>query len=647
MSRFDKYLALTLPVLFLLAIPRAMADSWPEISADDMKMTSEPKAPGAPAIYLYRQVDRDDGRNGHEIDFARIKILTEEGRKYADVEIPFVKEQADVHGIKARTIQPDGTTAEFKGKVYEKTVVKAKGIKVLAKTFTVPDIRVGTIIDYSYSVDLKEGYVYDSHWILSEQLFTKKAKFSLKPSPDFALRWSWPVGLPTGTKPPEKDGSNIRLESENIPAFQVEDYMPPEDALKFRIDFAYSDGMPEKDDAKFWKQQGKKWYESFNSFVDKRKAMEAAVATIVSPADTPETKLQKIYDRVLKVRNTSFEREKTAQEEKREKLKDINNVEDIWKRGYGNEREVNYLFIALARAAGMDAHPVFASSRSAYFFDPRLMNPHQLNTDVVLVKLPGNDLYLDPGDKFAPFGLLPWFETNVQGLLLDKDGGQWVKTLLPDSSFAKTDRRAVLTLSEDGTLEGTLTVTFGGLEALELRTSERDDDDTSRKTTLEDLVKESIPVGIDVELTNKPDWATPLPTLVAEYHLKVPGWIAGAGRRALMPVGLFGQSEKHVFEHADRVHALYFHHPYVKSDDISITLPLGWTVSSVPAPIKQDAKAVVYSVTTDDKKGSLHLSRTLKVDILLLDKDKYGILRHFFQLVRAGDEQQVVLQPQS
>ncbi|MBI1740172.1 MAG: DUF3857 domain-containing protein [Candidatus Koribacter versatilis] len=649
MSSFHKFMiALVVAGVWMCAVPSARAgESWPPVSPDELTMTGEPKAPGAPAIYLYRQVDRDDGRNGHEVNLARIKILTEEGRKYADVEIPFVKEQAQVHGIKARTIQADGTTADFNGKIYEKTVVKAKGIKFLAKTFTLPDVRLGTIIEYSYTVDLNDQYVYDSRWILSEELFTKKAKFSLKPNPDFALRWNWPIGLPEGTKPPAKEGDYIRLETQNIPAFQVEDFMPPENTLKFRVEFAYSEGSVETDQTKFWKQQGKKWYGTFNDFIDKRKAMEQAVAPIVSPGDAPEAKLQKIYDRVLQVRNTSFEREKTEQEEKRAKQKDVNNVEDVWKRGYGNARHINWLFVALARAAGIDAHSVFISSRSTYFFDPKGMNPNQLNTDVVLVKLPGKDLYVDPGAKFTPFGLLPWYETQVQGLLLDKDGGQWVRTSLPESASAKTERKAELTLSEDGTLEGKLTVTFGGLEAVELRTDQRNEDDTGRKTTLEDIVKESIPVGMEVELTNKPDWTSVSSALVAEYHLKVPGWVSGAGRRALFPVGLFGSSEKHVFEHADRVHALYFHHPYLKSDDISVTLPLGWTIGSLPAPINRDAKAAVYIVKSENNKGALHVSRSLQVDLLFLDKDKYDILRQFFQLVRTGDEQQVVLQPSS
>src|SRR5271170_5806677 len=61
------------------------------ISPDELKMTSEPLAPGAPAVILFREVDRDDnGHTSHEDNYVKIKILTEDGRKYADVEIPFV-----------------------------------------------------------------------------------------------------------------------------------------------------------------------------------------------------------------------------------------------------------------------------------------------------------------------------------------------------------------------------------------------------------------------------------------------------------------------------------------------------------------------------------------------------------------------------
>jgi hypothetical protein len=166
------------------------------VSPDELKMTSEPQAPGASAIILYHQVDRDDnGRTSHEDDYFRIKILTEEGRKHADIEIPFLKGQQDVVAVKGRTIRPDGSIVNFDGKVFEKNLVKGRGVRYMAKTFTLPDVQVGGIIEYSYTMDLGEYMLFDSHWLLSDDLFTKKAQFSLKPYRDtydvWSLRWSW------------------------------------------------------------------------------------------------------------------------------------------------------------------------------------------------------------------------------------------------------------------------------------------------------------------------------------------------------------------------------------------------------------------------------------------------------------------------
>jgi len=145
-------------------------------------MTSEPLAPGAPAIILYRQVDRDDNsRTSHEDNYYRIKILTEEGRKYADIEIPFVKGDDNVIGIHARTIRPDGSIRDFGGQVFEKTVEKSRGRKIVVKTFTFPEVEVGSVLEYYFTYDLKEYALFDSHWILTDDLFTKDAKLSLKP----------------------------------------------------------------------------------------------------------------------------------------------------------------------------------------------------------------------------------------------------------------------------------------------------------------------------------------------------------------------------------------------------------------------------------------------------------------------------------
>jgi hypothetical protein len=161
------------------------------------------------------------------------------------------------------------------------------------------------------------------------------------------------------------------------------------------------------------------------------------------------------------------------------------------------------------------------------------------------------------------------------------------------------------------------------------------------------MVKEMVPVGIEVELVNQPDWKSSSPSLVTEYTFKVPGWVSGAGKRALLPVGLFSAPEKGVFENAGRTHAVYFHYPYQKADDVTIELPLGWKVGSLARPVDQDVKAAAYTMKAEDHSGTLRLSRTLRSDLMMVPTESYGALRAFFQTVRTGDEEQVVLQPGS
>ncbi len=621
------------------------------VSPDELSMKTEPLAPGAPAIILFRRVDRDDnGRTSHEDNYYRIKILTEEGRKYADVEIPFLKQNEQIVNVHARTIRPDGSIANFDGKVFEKSIVKAKGVKYLAKTFTLPDVQVGSILEYFYTDDLAEDYVFESHWILSEELFTKKAHFTLKPYSsyysEFRLRWNW-QGLPPGTVAPKEDPDHVvRMDSSNIPAFQTEDFMPPENELKSRVDFIYEDHLTENDPQKYWKHIGKKRNDYLESFVGKRKAMEAAVSQTVSPNDSQDVKLHKIYDRVQQLRNTSYEFQKTEQEQKRQKEKEAGSVEDVWKRGAGNGGELTWLFLGLVRAAGFQAYGCWVSDRQHYFFAPNAMQSQKLNANVVLVKLNGKDFYFDPGAAFTPFGLLTWYETGTPGLCLDKDGGFWVTTTLPQSSESQVQRAAKLKLSQEtGDLEGKLTVTYTGLEALHMRVEMRNSDAVERKKFLEEQAEAQIPAAAQLTLTNQPDWKSSEIPLVSEFDLKIPGWASSAGRRVMLPVGIFSANEKRVFEHANRAHPIYFAYPFEKIDDITLELPAGWTVSSLPKPLAQDGHVIVYDRKAEDNHGTLHITRKLSVDILLMEQKYYAALRNFFQGVRTGDEEQIVLQP--
>jgi hypothetical protein len=632
---------LIIPLMFFSAAAHAL--DWLPVDPEELKMTVVPAAPRAEAVYLYRQVDRDDG-GPSELVYERIKILTNEGKSFGNVHIVYDRENERITSIDARTIRPDGSIVKFEGEIFDEAMAKSRKVKMYAKTFTMPDVQVGSIIEYHYRRQMSVGWVFNSHWILSADLYTKLARFSLIPADGFWLQWSWPTGLPPGTTPPAKDHGRVRLETRDVPAFIDEEFAPPDDLLKYRVDFMYGDpDEMEKDSAVYWRKQGRKLFNKVDKFIDEKSAMREALAQIIKPEDAPDLRLRKIYERVQQIRNLSFERDRTEEEDKRENIKTNDDVEDVWKRGYGEAWQINWLFLALAREAGLKAEPVQISTRDSFFFQPALQNKWQLVTNVVLVKVDGMDTFVDPGVQFAPLGVLPWNETFVSGLLLDKTGGGWVVTPIPTPIQSRIERKAVLDLAQDGSVSGKLTVTYTGLQALTRRLAERHADKTERKRYLEADVKTAIPVGIDVELVNEPDWSSSSSMLVAQFKLKINGWATSAGRRLLLPASLFTGHESEAFGHAARTHPLYFEYPYQYNDYVNIKLPQGLSVGALPKPQNKEQDKLAYQFGAEVEGDALSLHRQLSVNAVMIPASQYEGFRSFFQGVKAADEEQIII----
>jgi hypothetical protein len=145
--------------------------------------------------------------------------------------------------------------------------------------------------------------------------------------------------------------------------------MPPANELKSRVDFIYEAGGPYKDQDSFWKRIGKHRNEQLETFIRKRKALEEAVAQTVSPGDSQDVKLRKIYDRVQQIRNTSYELRKTEQEKDREK-ESPENAEEVWKRGYGNSAQLVF------RGLPSPYAEVYLGEIRSSNLAPRALRPH-------------------------------------------------------------------------------------------------------------------------------------------------------------------------------------------------------------------------------------------------------------------------------
>lgn len=150
--------------LCLTHFSSARADDWLPISPNELRATSEPLAPNAAAIYLYRQIDRDDSNHWEKV-YIRIKVLTDEGRSFGNVSIVFDKNAESIRDIEARTIRADGTIVDFDGTVYEKPVHSKTQISDGAlkysrvfeiKSLTVPVEQAAKLRDFYRIIDQDE-----------------------------------------------------------------------------------------------------------------------------------------------------------------------------------------------------------------------------------------------------------------------------------------------------------------------------------------------------------------------------------------------------------------------------------------------------------------------------------------------------------
>jgi hypothetical protein len=335
---------------------------------------------------------------------------------------------------------------------------------------------------------------------------------------------------------------------------------------------------------------------------------------------------------------------KTEKEEKREKLKDNNNVEDVWKRGYGYRTQINRLFVALARAAGMDAAPVRVSERDEYFFLKNLLDWEQLNGEVAHVRVEGTEYFLDPGTVYCPFGLMPSERMGVMGIRLASDGGAFLKTPDPQPEQGLIRRKATLKLDADGGLEGTVEVVYHHLQALERRINEMDEDEAGRQKVLEDELKALLPAGAEVTLERASGWEGTEEPLLAQFRVQIPGMATHTGRRMLVPMSVFHALKTHPFDHEKRRFAVYFDYPFEQEDEVTLELPEGYQVETVPTPKTANTQLGAYELVGTQNGGHLQVRRRLRLRGYYFPVQHYAALRSFYSTVRAGDGDQAVLQ---
>jgi hypothetical protein len=649
-------------VAIFSGVPQVAAQTaipWLPVSKEDLDLKDNPLAPGEPAMILYREVQTDSAKS-YETHYTRIKILRDSGKKYGTVEIPYVENEIDVEQIQARTVAPDGQPLEFSGTIFDRVVAKTKRFKVTVKSFTLPNVQVGSIIEYSYGLHWHHSlpdafknpgkYFFNgayawpaSQWSVQQDLFARRMHFVLHPFSNGTHLEIQSVGPPVSAgKPQTQPDGSVQWDIENVSAFHHEDHAPPEEVLKSRVEIFYVVGslFSSRD---YWASHARREGLAYQKFFSKSKAVQEEAAKVVAGADSPEAKLRKLYDRVQQLRFIGYERARTEKERERENLKPNKTAEDVLTRGYAYAHEGDLLFVALAREAGFSAYPVKVTGRDRRFFLENIFDPRQLNAMVVEVQAGSKTYYLDPATLHCPFGLLPWEESDTVGIRLDQNSGGLLAIPAAKSADAVLERRSSFKMDNDGNLQGKLDVTFRGQEALSRRLVAVAQDEAGRRKELEDEVKKWLPLNAVATLSTVSGWEGSETPLQAAFDVQVPSFASQAGGRLLLPAILFHSGWEKSFQSSQREHPIYLDYGHQESDDVTLELPGNLTVERLPAPQGLKEKFASYQFSTDLQGTSLRMKRQVAMDGYYFTVAQYPRLRDFYDFVRANDEELTVL----
>jgi transglutaminase-like putative cysteine protease len=485
-------------------------------TSDELKMTADPKAPGADAVYLYyEEVDSDPLH--YQSYYARIKVLTEKGKELATVDLPYLKGNTKISDISGRTIHADGSIYPLMGKPEDLLTVKTGGMQLGRKVFTLPSVEVGSILEYRYEIRYDDNQFSSPNWEIQKPYYVHKAHYAFTPFHEFlsggaatasnmylidergrtvnSLIW-WPR-LPGGATVKTGVGGNYTVDVTDVPAVPDEDWMPPLDSYLYKVLFYYKAAGSASE---FWISEAKFWQKDVNHFAEPSRPIHDVVNGLIGPTDSDLDKAKKLYTAVEALDNTDFSRARSESEMKQMRIKVAKRAEDTWAQKSGSSDDITLLYLAMLRAAGLTAYAMKVVDRSQRDFEPDYLDFHQLTDTMVVLSIAGKETLLDPGEKMCPFGVVSWKHSEVRGVRESTQGFSiW---LTPPQQYIDNsiERTADLTLDEHGGISGTCVIVMVGQSALHWRQVALENDMEEVKKRFDRELEEVAPDGVEAHV---------------------------------------------------------------------------------------------------------------------------------------------------
>jgi hypothetical protein len=390
------------------------------MSEEESALEADPAKGIEHALILVEETWRaeDQGTATKTAFHMRAKILSNEGRALANIEIPFPRKGGKLKQFWGRTILPGGTVHELrKDDLDRQVVVKAKRAGVEVAKAALPGVVPGCVIDYGYVLQHRGYYLYE-RIPLQRSFPILRFEYHWKPYPYMyaASRLSRTDLLDVTS---DKSRGALHVTGRNLPPVIEEPLMPPDHEVRGALVVYYVSEEFSYD--RFWTQ--------ISTFMDlfvllmtaKPVSVERAMNEMELSGDVDQIEgLMRAYewigDNLKRTGLRTFEELQAGSIGSDEGDDVIARVLDSRE---GSSVDLQLLFIAVARKLGAKAHLVFASDRRNNYWHESLKTMNQFDGTLVAVRPEGAEKYtpLDPGSGLR-YGELPWWYAGQKALLL-------------------------------------------------------------------------------------------------------------------------------------------------------------------------------------------------------------------------------------
>jgi hypothetical protein len=574
--------------------------------------------------------------------YVRIKIFTERGKELrSTIELPYLSTNR-IEDIAGRTIKADGAIVELQREaIFEKTLINFRGVKIKAKTFAMPAVEPGVIVEYRWREVRQDPWGEFARLTFQREIPIQSIKYTLKSSLySFAGFRTKAFNMENTSMTPEKD-KRFSYSMTNVHAFQSEPHMPPEDQVRPWM-LAYFQGP-------YSMGSNKSIYDGYQSKMKVNDDVRRAAQAAIGDATDPNLKLERLFDFCKsKIKNIDDDASGLSGDDLA-KVTENKTAAQTLNRRMGTSWDINLLFGALANSAGFEARVAQLADRSDIFYNPNefefLMNLYFMSSYNIAVRMGNEWRFFDPASQYVPFGMLRWQEEGGAALVTDPVLPILAKAPLSPAEKSVQKRTAKLRLSEDGTLEGDVRIEYTGHFAVEKKEAQDDQSVEQREESLREMIKERMSPAelFGIRIENVVD---PVKPFVYSFHIRVPGYAQRTGKRLFFQPAFFQKGVGAVFSAGARKHSIYFRYLWMEDDTVFIELPAGFALENAEAPRPFSSRDVAdYKVTLSVlRQGeALEYRRTFKFNALLFPPSSYSGLKLMFDALHGRDNRTITL----